>query len=169
MKNKYSKSFENYARINSSKLTKEQLRKKLEKKYDIVIMKHAFETYLYRHGIKCTDYHQSKVRNMSKKPIGYEYVRDDGMVLIKVNHPSKWKYKQRLLYEKYHNCKLTSDDYIIFLNQDRTDFSKENLMRISQRESSILSNQKMFSKDPDLTKTGVLIAKLMIKAKEKTQ
>ena len=71
------------------------------------------------------------------------------------------------MYEKYHNCKLTNDDFIVFLNQDRNDFSKENLKRITRRESSILSNQKMFSKDKDLTNLGILTAKLMIKSKNK--
>ena len=97
--------------------------------------------------------------------IGSEYVKNDGMTLIKVDK-DKWIYKQRYLYMQYHNCTLTNDDFIIFLNQDRTDFSKNNLMKVSRRECAITSNQKMFSKDRNLTKLGVYTAKLMIKCKE---
>ena len=101
-----------------------------------------------------------------KIPIGSEYRRSDGMILVKISK-NKWQYKNRLMYEKYHNCKLTNDDFIVFLNQNRNDFSKENLKRITRRESSILTNQKMFSKHKDLTNLGILTAKLMIKSKKK--
>lgn len=71
------------------------------------------------------------------------------------------------MYEKYHNCKLKDNDYIIFLNQDNNDFSKENLIKSSQQEIAYLHNYKTFSTDPRLTKLGILSAKLMIKLKEK--
>ena len=129
--------------------------------------KRCLETYLYRHRVKCIDYNKTKVRDASKCEIGYEYVKSDGMILVKIAQPNIWDYKQRLMYKKYHNCELTTDDYIIFLNQDRNDFSKDNLVKITRRESSILSNQKMFSKNKDLTNLGILTAKLMIKANEK--
>jgi len=163
MRNKYSKEFEEEAKDKSSVLTQRQLRKYLEDKYNLIISKNAFSKYLYKHGIKCIDYNTSKVRKMDKKPIGYEYRKNDGMILVKVAD-NKWIYKQRLMYMKYHKCELTSDDYIIFLNQNRNDFSKDNLVKVSRRESSILSNQKMFSKNKDLTNLGILTAKLMIKA-----
>lgn len=165
MRNRYNKDFEDYARKNALKLTKEQLRQKLEKKFDIIITKNDLQQYLYRHKIKCIDYNSNKVRNVSKKPIGYEYVKPDGMVLVKVANPDRWEYKQRLIYEKYHKCKLTSNDYIIFLNQDRTDFSIDNLKKVTKKESSYLSNQKMFSKNKKITELGILTAKLMIKIK----
>lgn len=168
MRNKYTKDFEEYAKIKSKELTQQELRKELEKKFNLVIKKTSFQKYLYRHNIQCIDYNKTKVRDMNKKPIGYEYVKDDGMTLVKIAQPNKWEYKQRLMYMKYHNCELTSDDYIIFLNQDRTDFSKSNLMKVNNRESAILSNQKMFSKNKRLTKLGILTARLMIKVKEKS-
>ena len=89
------------------------------------------------------------------------------MILVKVAQPNIWKYKQRLIYEQYYNIELTENDYIIFLNQNRTDFRIENLKRITRRESSILSNQKIFSTNENLTELGILTAKLMIKIKEK--
>lgn len=167
MRNKYNKNFENYVRDNALNLTKEELRKKIEKTFNITMTKRSLETYLYRHSIKCIDYDKTKVRDMPKCKIGYEYVKDDGMILVKIAQPCKWEYKQRLMYQKYHKCKLTNDDYIIFLNHNRNDFSKDNLVKITRKESSILSNQKMFSSNKNLTKLGILTAKLMIKVKEK--
>lgn len=165
-RNKYTNEFEEYAKLKSQELTQEQLRNELEKKFNLIIKKTSFQKYLYRHNIKCIDYAKTKVRDMLKCEIGYEYIRSDGMILVKVAQPNKWEHKQRVLYKKYHNCELTSDDFIIFLNQDRNDFSKDNLVKITRRESSILSNQKMFSSNKELTKLGILTAKLMIKANE---
>ena len=163
MRNKYNKEIEEYARSRSLVLTQSELRKELEQKYNLTITKNAFGKYLFRHKIRCIDYNKNKVRKMNKKPIGYEYKRNDGMILVKIAD-DKWIYKQRLMYMKYHKCTLTTDDYIIFLNQDRNDFSEDNLIKISRHESSILSNQKMFSSNKDLTNLGILTARLMIKA-----
>lgn len=71
------------------------------------------------------------------------------------------------MYEKYYNCKLKDDEYIVFLNQNNNDFRKENLIKSSSKEIAYLHNCQTFSSLPELTKTGILSAKLMIKAKEK--
>lgn len=42
-------------------------------------------------------------------------------------------------------------------------------MKISRTESSVLSNQQMFSTNKDLTKLGITTAKLMLKIKERTK
>lgn len=136
-------------------------------KYKYQIAENQLRQFLYKRGIKHKDYDISRVRDMgSKYPIGAEYVKPDGMTLVKVDK-NKWEYKQRLMYEKYHNVKLTSDDYIIFLDQDRTNFDINNLKRINRHESSIVANQKLFSSDKTLTEAGIEVAKLIIKTKEK--
>lgn len=166
-RNKYSKKFEE----EMIKLaTTNELNKLLSiatNKYKYSITKTQLRQYLSKRGIRYKDYNKHKAQDRGKiLPIGTEYVKPDGMVLVKVAK-NKWKYKQRLIYEKYHNVKLTSNDYIIFLDQNRNNFDINNLKRISQRESSVLSNQKMFSKNREVTETGILTAKLMIKAKDK--
>lgn len=165
VRNKYSKEFEDYVKSKSSKLTKCEMIQEIEKDFDIKLSKSTFEKYLYRHKIKCKDYNPTKARDMKKAPIGYEYTKPDGMILVKVQNPDVWDYKQRVIYEKYHNVKLTNDDFIIFKNQNRNDFSIDNLIKITRHESAIISNYKMYSKNPELTKLGVLVSKLMIKTK----
>ena len=167
MRNKYSDKFEKEMKRLAPRKTLEELLKIAIKKYNYEITKEQLRQYCYKREIRYKDYSIKKVRSMGENiPIGSEYRKPDGMILVKISK-NKWQYKNRLMYEKYHNCKLTNDDFIVFLNQDRNDFSKENLKRITRRESSILSNQKMFSKDKDLTNLGILTAKLMIKSKNK--
>ena len=71
------------------------------------------------------------------------------------------------MYEKYHNVKLTSDDMIIFADQNKLNFEKDNLILISKRKSLTMVTNKLFFKDKELTKTGVNIAELIIKINEK--
>ena len=167
MKNKYSKEFEDYARKYAKTHTREQLRKRLQKKYNLLLSTHKITNYLYLHNIRCIDYHNKVTkRKIQRHPIGYERKNEDGMVMVKIAQPNKWEYKQRLIYMQYHKCKLSEDEYIIFRNQNRNDFSIDNLKKVTRKESSYLANNEMFSKDPDVTDTGVLTAKLMIKVKE---
>lgn len=165
-RNKYSKEFEEEITKLATSCELEKLLSIAINKYKYSITKSQLRQYLYKRGIKYKDYNSNKVHDMGKRiPIGTEYKKPDGMVLVKVSE-NKWKYKQRIIYENYHNVKLSSDDYIIFLDQNRDNFDINNLKRISRKESSILSNQKMFSKNPKITETGVLTAKLIAKAKQ---
>lgn len=168
MRNKYTKEFEDFIKENVSKYTKEELRQLIENKFNIRISGEALRRYLNRHHIKekYIDYKKYNVRNVYTSLIGTEKITSEG-TFIKVNQPDKWRRKSRVMYEKYHNCKLKDDEYIVFLNQDNNDFRKENLMKSSRKEIAYLHNNNTFSNDPKLTELGILSARLMIKAKEK--
>lgn len=169
MRNKYTMEFEQNMYKTAPMKTLDELLKYVKRKYKYKITKKQLRLYLSKRKIRYKDFDYDRCKRTRNQgdnvPIGAERIRDDGMVQVKVSK-SKWEYKQRLIYSQYHNVKLTSDDYIIFLDQDRTNFDINNLERVSRRESSIIANQKIFSKNPDATKTGIWIAKLMIMAKE---
>jgi len=168
MRNKYTKEFEDFVRNNISKYKKEDFISLLENKFNIELSKNALKSYLRKHQIegRYIDYKEYMVRSTAKHKIGAERMTKDG-ILIKVAQPNVWRRKSRVMYEKYHNCKLSDDDYILFLNGDRNDFSKENLFKSTNREKCYLHNWGTFSKNPELTKTGILSARVTIKAKEK--
>ena len=168
MRNKYTKEFEEFVRKNISKYTKKDFISLLESKFDLKISEDALRRYLNRHEIdgKPLDYKKYNARNVQKCPIGTERMTSEG-VFVKVAHPDKWKRKSRVMYEKYHNCKLKNNEYIVFLNWNNNDFRKENLMKSTQNEIAYLHNYETFSKNPKLTKLGILSAKLMILAKER--
>lgn len=167
MRNKYSIEFENEMYKKASSKTLEELLKIANKKYKYNLTKNKLMQYLSKRKLKYKNYNTLMSRNMGDRiPIGTERIKSDGMIQVKVAS-DKWKYKQRLIYEQYYGVKLTSNDYIIFLDQDRTNFDINNLKRISRHESSILSNQKLFSKDANVTNLGIDVAKLIIKLKEK--
>ena len=169
MRNKYSKEFENEMKALSKENTLNELLDIAKNKYKYQISKKNLLEYLSKRKIRYKGYNEKKIREYKNpKPLFSERVKNDGMVQIKIAK-DKWEYKQRYIYSKYHNVKLTNDDYIIFLDQDRTNFNIDNLYLVSRRESSILANQKIFSKNPNVTKVGIEIAKLIIKSKDRKE
>lgn len=167
MRNKYTKEFENFVKENVSKYTKEDFKVLLEDRYNINLSYDALRRYFNRHNIKYkwSNYNKHNKRNVLKCPIGTERITKEG-VFIKVSQPDKWKRKSRVMYEKYHKCKLKDNEYIVFLNHNNQDFSKDNLAKSSLKEIAYLHNKEMYSSNPELTDLGLLTARLMIKIKE---
>ena len=104
------------------------------------------------------------VRKINCSPLGIERIHQ-GLIQVKVSK-YKWEYKQRLIYEKYHNVKLTNNDYIIFLDQNRNNLDINNLKRITAKESSFMINKDLFSKIPEVTELGINVTKLKYKTEE---
>lgn len=166
MRNKYSKEFEEEMRRLAPANELERLLWVARSKYAYFITRTQLRQYLSKRQIRYKDYNKNKAQEMGVKiPIGTEYVKPDGMTLVKIAK-DKWQYKQRLIYEQYYNVKLNDDDYIIFLDHNRNNFDINNLKKVTRRESSILSNQEMFSTNPKVTETGIQVAKLIIKTKK---
>ena len=108
----------------------------------------------------------TKVRNMSSLPLGTERVKDRDRVYVKVAK-NKWMYKQRYIYEQHYGVKLTPNDFIIFLDGDKTNFNIENLYKITRYEGAHLGNICGGSKNAAIKRLGVEVAKLYIKVKDK--
>lgn len=138
----------------------------VNQKFNETYTKESMGKYLNRNKIEWKK-NISKVRDMGKDyPIGSEYIKDDGMVLVKVSR-NKWKYKQRLIYEQYYNVELKEDEYVIFLDDDRTNYDISNLKVVDRKVSSYLGNFNLKGKKKDITLLGCDIASLMIMTKEK--
>lgn len=110
------------------------------------------------------------------KPIGYERITKDGYIEVKIkmrpSHPNcndNFVAKHRLVWEQVNGpipkgCKLT------FLDGDKKNCALENLALITSAEHLQMTRRDLRSQSPQLTKTGILIAKAGIashKAKKK--
>lgn len=62
---------------------------------------------------------------------------------------------------------LSKDQIVIFLDGNKENFDPDNLAVVTRKELMILNHEKMLTADKDLSKTGVLVAKLKMKIKEK--
>lgn len=97
-------------------------------------------------------------------PIGQIY-ESENKKLIKT--AKGWQQYSRYMYEKYHSCKLTSNERINFLDNDRTNFSKENLIKVTKQEVARINHDGYIFDDPELNKAGINIVRLKMKVREK--
>lgn len=109
---------------------------------------------------------KGEIRYTTKRPMGSEGTyKGDGVIFIKVAEPDVWVRKNRYVYEQAYG-KLPDGYRVIHLNGDKTDFRLENLRAIKDTETLIMGSNKLFFDDPELTETGVLIAKIINKKNE---
>lgn len=105
---------------------------------------------------------------VTKKPIGSTRVDvKDGYLYVKTKEPAVWELAHRVEYEKYHNVKLTSEDVIIFLDGNKLNLEKDNLELVTRAELLAINRNQLLTTDQDLSKTGVLIGKLISKTHER--
>ena len=100
------------------------------------------------------------------KEVGSERVSVDGYTEIKVAEPNKWRLKQRVMYEKYHNVKLDPKQLVIFADRDKRNLTKENLLLVDNKQLLTLNQHKLIKENGELTKVGLNIANIIIKLKD---
>lgn len=109
-------------------------------------------------NIKCG----KKAHSHNYKPIGTETKRYDGNVYIKIAEPNVWEKKQRYLYKRYIGD-IPKNYSVIFADGNKNNFDIDNLILVSSQEKFVASIQNLLSKNKELTKTGILLSKLMLK------
>lgn len=109
-------------------------------------------------------------RPINYKPVGSERVDSkDGYVLVKVQDEGSWQERWRLkhvvMWEKHHG-KLPKDHVLVFLNQDKLNITLDNLAMITRSELAIMNKYNLFSTNPEITKAGITLARLMLRTSE---
>ncbi len=102
------------------------------------------------------------------KPIGYERVSKDGYIEVKIAmrpgdtaNGHNFIPKHRLIWERA-NGPIPAGCNIIFLDGDKRNFDLENLALVTNAENLELTRSGLRKNNPQLTETGVLIAKSVI-------
>lgn len=109
-------------------------------------------------------------RPSNYKPVGSERIdSQDGYILIKVSdygrYQDRWKLKHKVRWEKEYG-KIPDDHVIIFLDSDRKNCELSNLEMISRKTLVYMNKNDLFSEDPQLTRTGINLAKIYQKTSE---
>ena len=84
---------------------------------------------------------------------------------MKTKVPNTWEYKQRVIWKEIHG-EIPDKHIIIFADGDKSNFDVDNLICVSRDELRQLNLHKLKKDDAELTKTGLNIAKIMIKLAE---
>lgn len=100
------------------------------------------------------------------KPVGTERITEDGYTEIKVKDPNVWKLKHRIIYEEHYG-EIPKGYVVMFLDRDKSNFDINNLILISRNQLRSLNQNDLIKDDPELTKSGIILADLLIKINEK--
>lgn len=100
------------------------------------------------------------------REVGSKRVNVDGYHEIKVAEPNKWQLEHRVIYEKAHGT-IPKGSKVIFADGDKDNLDLDNLVLVSSSQELILNRRKLRFEEQDLTKSGVLIAKVIDKANKK--
>jgi hypothetical protein len=95
------------------------------------------------------------------QPIGTERLKTNGYMIVKIANPKVWKYKHNIIWEKAHGP-IPKDCKILFADGNKLNFSLNNLLLVSNAELGMMNKLHIISSDPELTKTGLQLAKLRL-------
>ena len=75
--------------------------------------------------------------------------------------------KQQVIYEQYHNTKVPKGSIVIFADNDITNFDIDNLVMVTRSELLYLNQNHMRYDNAGLTKSSVMVARLIRSAAER--
>jgi hypothetical protein len=99
-------------------------------------------------------------------PVGTVVKTTDGYMARKIKEPNKWEYIHRATWEK-HNGPIPEGLCVTFKDGNTENCDIDNLMLISRAENAKLNQQHLRYEEPELTETGLLIAKVLTAAGER--
>ena len=109
-------------------------------------------------------------RPASWRPVGSERIDRDGYTLIKISNEDgmwkRWALKHRVVWEEHYKNKVPKRSVIIFADGDKTNLNVDNLICVTRNELKVLNQCRLISSVPELTKTGLNVAKIKIKLAE---
>lgn len=103
-------------------------------------------------------------------PVGSERLDIDGYYKVKVaatdTLPERWRPKHHVIYEAVHDS-MPEGHILLFADQDKHNLDINNLILVSKEQRLVMIRKKLLFDDADLTKTGLTIAKLSSKVRER--
>lgn len=97
--------------------------------------------------------------------VGTEVTDTDGYHKIKTANPRTWEYKHKILWEKHHG-KIPPGFAVIFLDGNKNNIVIENLEMVSRAELLTINRKKLISDNREVSRSGVIVGKLITKANE---
>lgn len=96
------------------------------------------------------------------RSIGSERKNKNCGMLVK-SQEGLWMTKSRYIYEKKYG-KIPKGYRVIFADRNINNFDLDNLILVTNAEAMIMSSKQLYKDDKELTKTGIIIAKVIHKA-----
>ena len=105
--------------------------------------------------------------SLNQKPLGTERTNVDGYIEIKTKQPNVWSLKQRVVYAQHYGP-IPPAHMVTFKDGDKINMDIENLMLVTLAENAVINRWGMSKFHPEARETGLLIAKIRIKASQRS-
>ena len=102
------------------------------------------------------------VHSVVKKPKGYLMIK----VGTEGTKDENFQLYHRFVWEKYHGMKVPDGHRVIFLDRNKRNFSRDNLVLVSNREFAQLIVREGLTDDAEINKSKLLQSKLKVKIRE---
>lgn len=109
---------------------------------------------------------------LNTDPIGTEKVLKDNYIWVKINDMPKakknvnWKQKQKLIWERA-NGPVPDGYFVMFADGNNRNFDLDNLVLVTKAEMLYLNRNGLIYNHAEITKSGVLIARMITTANSK--
>lgn len=130
-------------------------------KYNTKYTIKTLERILNSSGYKKTEYGHTQGNTHNETPLLSIKVNSAGFEMIKVkqgtkakNYADGWTTLANYKYEQYHGTKLGKNEFVIFVNGNNRDYSKDNLIAITKDEWLQL-NKNGFSNKGEITEAAL--------------
>ena len=161
-KNRFTEEEQLFIKNNVKGKTVIELTDLFNKTFDTNIRENQMRNFKKKNKLKSgvnTKFNKGQVPHNYKK-VGSEFVDNRGYTYIKVSEPNNWKMKQRYIYEK-NKGKISTGYSVIFADSDKTNFDSDNLMLVRNKDKLVAKNKHLIFDNAELTKSGLLVAKLI--------
>ncbi|UNM95531.1 HNH endonuclease [Ignatzschineria rhizosphaerae] len=98
--------------------------------------------------------------------VGAAIKREDGYTYIKVAEPNHWRPKHYLVWEE-SNTPVLADEAILFIDNNRENFSLVNLMKITKGELARMNKRGFSALPKELKRQAVYLIRLNILANKR--
>jgi hypothetical protein len=131
------------------------------------IFNRRFKTHVTKRAINMFFFNH-KIRNHNYNPpqqIGTEKTQK-GYLKIKVS-TNVWREKHILVWEAA-NGQIPKGHVVLFADRNKSNMNLDNLLLVSRRELAVMDKKHLIFSDAEKTKCGLLIAKIIILANDRT-
>lgn len=122
----------------------------------------------FMRGRPCTSNAKYKKGNRPHNavPVGTEVKKDAEYWWVKIAEPNQWRQKHILIWEAAHGP-VPAGHCLKFLDGNRDNVCLENLQLISKRVNNVMNYHHLSFPEAEMTKTGIMLAQVTVKAEER--
>lgn len=102
-------------------------------------------------------------KSLNIRPVGSTRIcSKDGYVIVKTEHPNKWRHMHVVVWEKHHG-KVPAGHKLWFKDNNRTNYAIDNLMLITKAQGAVINKNGLGQVPAQYKDSAVTLANIVMK------